>query len=118
MKRDTDNARLFCSFCISTLLTTLTLTLFPASRAEMVLGKETYEFDFDGLPGAQHEFKIEINAGDVECFYQRVKQGGKIYARFEVSKLSHCLLLLLLLLMFMLLLLMLLLLLPLVLQLL
>ncbi|XP_052820870.1 transmembrane emp24 domain-containing protein 6-like isoform X2 [Mya arenaria] len=69
------------------ILTTLSLVmiLFTSSAAgEKVLGEETDEFDFDGLPGAQHEFKIEIGAGREECFYQKIVAGGKIHVSFEV----------------------------------
>lgn len=52
--------------------------------AERVLGRETDEFDFDGLPGAQHEFKIEVGAGQEECFYQKIVAGGKLHISFEV----------------------------------
>ena len=59
--------------------------LWPEGRAEVVLGTETDEFDFDGLPGAQHEFKIEVGAGKEECFYQKIVAGGKLHISFEVS---------------------------------
>lgn len=62
----------------------LSLT-WPQGSGERVLGEETDEFDFDGLPGAQHEFKIEIKPGHIECFYQKIVQGGKIHVSFEVS---------------------------------
>ncbi|XP_052820869.1 transmembrane emp24 domain-containing protein 6-like isoform X1 [Mya arenaria] len=71
------------------ILTTLSLVmiLFTSSAAgEKVLGEETDEFDFDGLPGAQHEFKIEIGAGREECFYQKIVAGGKIHVSFEVLR--------------------------------
>lgn len=51
---------------------------------EVILGVETDEFDFDGLPGAQHEFKVEVGAGKEECFYQKVVAGGKMHVSFEV----------------------------------
>jgi len=56
----------------------------PGGRAEIVLGREDDEFDFDGLPGAQHEFKVEVGAGTEECYYQMIKQGGKLHVSFEV----------------------------------
>ncbi|XP_060552557.1 transmembrane emp24 domain-containing protein 6-like isoform X4 [Ruditapes philippinarum] len=58
--------------------------LWPEGWAEVVLGTETDEFDFDGLPGAQHEFKIEVGAGKEECFYQKIVAGGKLHISFEV----------------------------------
>ena len=55
-------------------------------NAEKVLGEEfNEEFDFDGLPGAQHEFKVEVRAGTEECFYQHAKVGAKFHVSFEVS---------------------------------
>lgn len=58
--------------------------LWSEGLAERVLGTETDEFDFDGLPGAQHEFKIEVGAGKEECFYQKIVAGGKLHISFEV----------------------------------
>lgn len=57
-------------------------------HAETVLGEETDEFDFDGLPGAQHEFKIEVGAGKEECFFQTIPAGGKLHISFEVCKVA------------------------------
>lgn len=62
----------------------LLAVLVPGGQAEIVLGEEREDFDFDGLPGAIHEFKINIKAGDVECFYQKIMKGGRIIVRFEV----------------------------------
>ena len=56
-------------------------------RAEKVLGVETGEFDFDGLPGAHYEFKVDVGGGRDDCYYQRIPEGGNIYVSFEVS--SH-----------------------------
>lgn len=59
-------------------------TLFKWGRGEVVLGRETDEFDFDGLPGAQHEFKMSVGAGREECFFQKIVEGGKLHVSFEV----------------------------------
>ncbi|KAH3780095.1 transmembrane emp24 domain-containing protein 5-like isoform X3 [Dreissena polymorpha] len=67
-------------------VTCLLLIFCRLSTSEKVLGVETDEFDFDGLPGAQHEFKIEIGAGREECFYQPIVKGGKLHVSFEVLK--------------------------------
>ncbi|KAL4221529.1 Golgi ribbon formation [Mactra antiquata] len=67
---------------ISTVLNLVSLGV----RAERVLGTETDEFDFDGLPGAQHEFKIEVGAGKEECFFQKIPAGGKLHISFEVLR--------------------------------
>ncbi|XP_052226657.1 transmembrane emp24 domain-containing protein 6-like isoform X1 [Dreissena polymorpha] len=67
-------------------VTCLLLIFCRLSTSEKVLGVETDEFDFDGLPGAQHEFKIEIGAGREECFYQPIVKGGKLHVSFEVLR--------------------------------
>ena len=54
-------------------------------RGEVVLGKENDEFDFDGLPGAAHEFKVSVGAGREECFFQKIVAGGKLHVSFEVG---------------------------------
>lgn len=55
--------------------------------SERILGQErTDDFDFDGIPGANHEFKIEVAAGSEECFYQKVPKGGNIHINYEVLK--------------------------------
>ena len=66
------------------LLITCVLQLVKYSQGERVLGKETDEFDFDGLPGAQHDFKVEIPPGREECFYQPTRQGANIHVSYEV----------------------------------
>ena len=53
--------------------------------AERILGVENDDFDFDGLPGVQHEFKVEIPGGVEDCFFQRAATGAKLYVSFEVS---------------------------------
>ena len=54
------------------------------TRTEDVLGKTTDDFDFDGLPGAQHEFKIEVPPGIEECFIQKIASGANLHVSFEV----------------------------------
>src|SRR5688572_2636473 len=41
--------------------------------------------DVYGMPGFQHEFKIEIKAGSSECFYQRLRTDAKLHVSFEVT---------------------------------
>ena len=43
------------------------------------------DLDEYGLLGAQHEFKFDVGPGDVECFYQKAKQGAHFQVTFEVS---------------------------------
>ncbi|XP_012937856.1 transmembrane emp24 domain-containing protein 5 [Aplysia californica] len=54
--------------------------------AEKVLGVENSEFDFDGLPGAQHEFKVDIPGSTEDCFFQAVSEGAQMHVSFEVLK--------------------------------
>lgn len=54
--------------------------------SEKILGEIVNdEFDFDGLPGATHEFKIEVRAGTIECFFQHIVPGAKLHISYEVS---------------------------------
>ncbi|CAL1531034.1 unnamed protein product [Lymnaea stagnalis] len=53
---------------------------------EKILGEENSEFDFDGLPGAQHEFKVYIPGQTEDCFFQPVAQGANFHVNFEVLK--------------------------------
>ena len=46
---------------------------------------EDFDFDFDGLPGVNHEFKVEVAAGARECFYQRMKVDAFLQVAFRVS---------------------------------
>ena len=57
----------------------------PFTLPEDILGTKTEDFDFDGLPGVQHEFKVEVLAGKEECFFQAIKQGAQLHVSFEVS---------------------------------
>ncbi|XP_021356650.1 transmembrane emp24 domain-containing protein 6-like isoform X2 [Mizuhopecten yessoensis] len=52
----------------------------------IVSGAEYDDFDFDGLPGVQHEFKIEVQAGREECFHQKVAEGANLHMSFEVLR--------------------------------
>lgn len=59
--------------------------LFHNVLLERMLGEDANEFSFDGLPGAQHEFKVEVAANQEECFVQRVAQSANLHASFEVG---------------------------------
>lgn len=54
--------------------------------SERVMGVDDDEFDFDGRPGATHEFKVEIPGHSEDCFYQPVQEGAEFFARFEVLR--------------------------------
>ncbi|GFR69311.1 transmembrane emp24 domain-containing protein 5-like [Elysia marginata] len=62
------------------------LALTTSVAGEIVLGEENEDFDFDGLPGVQHDFKVFVHAGMEECFFQRLVQGAQLHTRFEVLK--------------------------------
>ncbi|BFZ23449.1 hypothetical protein BsWGS_26488 [Bradybaena similaris] len=53
---------------------------------EKILGQENEEFDFDGLPGSLHEFKVHIPGSGEDCFYQPVAKGARFHINFEVLK--------------------------------
>ncbi|KAK6966237.1 transmembrane emp24 domain-containing protein 7 [Biomphalaria glabrata] len=55
-------------------------------NGERILGEENAEFDFDGLPGAHHEFKVYIPGSTEDCFFQPVAKGAKMHVNFEVLK--------------------------------
>lgn len=61
------------------------ILLLPITNPETVLGQNNDDFDFDGLPGVQHEFKVEIPPGREECFYQMVKRAAQLHISFEVG---------------------------------
>ncbi|XP_060577887.1 transmembrane emp24 domain-containing protein 5-like [Ruditapes philippinarum] len=71
------------------LLVLIIILLFRARLkcfAEKILGRETDDFDFDGFPGAQHEFKFEIGGGKQECFFQNLAAGGTLHISFQVLR--------------------------------
>ena len=43
----------------------------------------TDPFDKDSVPGIQEEFKVEIGARIVECFYQLVKAESELHVYFQ-----------------------------------
>lgn len=63
------------------------LCLLPITFPEKLGGSlPDFEFDFDALPGTQHEFKIVVKAGKEECFVQKVAQGANLHIQFEVLR--------------------------------
>ncbi|CAC5381917.1 TMED6 [Mytilus coruscus] len=62
------------------------LTFINVLKSEQVLDKQNEDFDFDGLPGVSYEFKVEVNAGDEQCFYQKIAQGARLYVSFEALR--------------------------------
>lgn len=62
------------------------LTFINVLKSEQILDKQNEDFDFDGLPGVSYEFKVEVNAGDEQCFHQKIAQGARLYVSFEVSE--------------------------------
>ena len=73
------------TFVVCCSVLSLLLVVSPVVRAEMVMGVENDDFDFDGLPGAMHEFKVFVHAGIEECFFQNVAEGAEFYTNFQVS---------------------------------
>ncbi|XP_061162354.1 transmembrane emp24 domain-containing protein 6-like [Saccostrea echinata] len=63
------------------------LCFYQVSLPEKLGGSlPNFEFDFDALPGTQHEFKVDVKAGKEECFVQKVAQGANLYVQFEVLR--------------------------------
>ncbi|XP_046360315.2 transmembrane emp24 domain-containing protein 6-like [Haliotis rufescens] len=74
-----------CKYRVLSILL-LTNKIFPVST-ETVLGENVdEEFDFDGVPGVQHEFKVEVAAGKEECFYQFAAEGSRLYVSYSVVR--------------------------------
>lgn len=47
---------------------------------------ESFSSNFDSNSlGQAFEFKIHIDAGKEECFYQNIEQGASLYVAFHVS---------------------------------
>lgn len=66
------------------------LCLLPITFPEKLGGSlPDFEFDFDALPGTQHEFKIVVKAGKEECFVQKVAQGANLHIQFEVIRIRQ-----------------------------
>lgn len=64
--------------------------LLPITFPEKLGGSlPDFEFDFDALPGTQHEFKIVVKAGKEECFVQKVAQGANLHIQFEVIRIRQ-----------------------------
>lgn len=63
------------------------LCILPITMSEQLGGSlPNFEFDFDALPGTQHEFKIFVKGGKEECFVQKVAQGANLHVQFEVIR--------------------------------
>ncbi|XP_061188552.1 transmembrane emp24 domain-containing protein 5-like [Saccostrea echinata] len=65
------------------------LLLFVISLLDervFVCGIDEGDFDYDALPGTQHEFKIEVKAGDEDCFAQKVALGAVFHVQYEVLR--------------------------------
>ena len=65
-------------------LGTILLSYIGLTSQGAVVNPEKDEFDFDGLPGAQHEFKIDVLPNKEECFYQFIKKTAQLHMSFEV----------------------------------
>lgn len=60
---------------------TLLLLTFTAN-----LKASTENFDFDNIPGVAYEFKVHVDAGKEDCFYQFVQQNATLYVSFQVIR--------------------------------
>lgn len=66
------------------LLITRVLAGWILSGGLTVSGTADGDFDYDALPGTQHEFKVQVNAGREECFAQKVALGAVFHVQYEV----------------------------------
>ena len=54
-----------------------------------LLNAESYSAaNFEDKLGIAYEFKIHIDAGREDCFYQYIQQGSSLYVAFQVGLLS------------------------------
>nr|XP_022339506.1 transmembrane emp24 domain-containing protein 5-like [Crassostrea virginica] len=68
------------------LLITRVLAGWILSGGLTVSGTADGDFDYDALPGTQHEFKVQVNAGREECFAQKVALGAVFHVQYEVLR--------------------------------
>ncbi|KAK3599622.1 hypothetical protein CHS0354_035865 [Potamilus streckersoni] len=59
---------------------------FKSLYTEIVLGEETGEFDFDGLPGVRYEFGFKVLPRTEECFYQTVRKGSHLQVLYKILR--------------------------------
>jgi len=41
-----------------------------------------------GLPGVQFEYRFEVGAGSIQCFFQKLQQDSQLHVTFEVQRLA------------------------------
>lgn len=61
----------------STVLTAAVLLILESASAETHLSSASL--------GVSYEFKLHVDAGKEECFYQYVEQNASVYVSFQVS---------------------------------
>lgn len=75
---------------VSLTLITLGFAFWILSTGDFIVsGTADGDFDYDALPGTQHEFKVQVNAGKEECFAQKVALGAVFHVQYEVSYCQH-----------------------------
>lgn len=71
---------------MASLLLSFTAAIVVALAVVVGDNSENFDFDFDGLPGVNHQFKVEVAAGSRECFYQRMKVDAFLQIAFHVLR--------------------------------
>ncbi|XP_062588057.1 transmembrane emp24 domain-containing protein 5-like [Saccostrea cucullata] len=64
----------------------LFVTSLMNEGTRFVCGIDEGDFDYDALPGTTHEFKIEVKAGEEDCFAQMVALGAVFHVQYEVLR--------------------------------
>lgn len=49
-----------------------------------IVNCESFVNDFEDKLGVAYEFKVHVDAGREDCFYQNVEQGASLYVAFQV----------------------------------
>lgn len=51
-----------------------------------IVTRDTSAINFESLPAVAMDYKVKIDAGKEDCYYQFVSPGATFYASFQVSK--------------------------------
>lgn len=66
------------------LLVIFVLPSLSTVGAEVILGEENEDFDFDGMPGIARDFKFQLDAGRDFCLYMKLEPGMLIMISYQV----------------------------------
>jgi len=71
------------SLQFSSVLTTLETDLEHNADDALEVGEDEFVNRY-GFPGEEFEFRFEIGAGKVQCFYQALRKDAQLHVTFEV----------------------------------